>query len=135
MTLRTKTLIIIGLTLIGLVVLLWILSRPIMLDGFAAVDAERTERDVRRIRAVLACDIDALSTLASDYAGWDDTYEFIETGSEAYTDSNLVDSTFIDTKINLMLFVNSDGRIVFAKTFDLLQQQSVQTPDVMLETA
>ncbi|MFC1860569.1 CHASE4 domain-containing protein, partial [Chloroflexota bacterium] len=44
---------------------------------------------------------------------------FIETGDEEYIKSNLVISTFLSLRINLMSFINSSGQSVFSKAFDL----------------
>jgi signal transduction histidine kinase/CheY-like chemotaxis protein/sensor domain CHASE-containing protein len=133
MTLRTKTLIIIGVTLVGLVVLVSMLTRPIVIDGFAVIDEVHAEQDVARVRAAIDHDVAALSRLASDYAGWDDTYDFVVSRSETYVRSNLVDSTFSDVSINLLLIMDERGGIVFAKAFDLDAGAEVDVPEVFAE--
>ncbi|MDY7110214.1 MAG: CHASE4 domain-containing protein, partial [Planctomycetota bacterium] len=127
MTLRTKTIIIIGLTLVGLVVVLCLISQPIVLEGFAEVEARQIRSGVRQALNDLRRD-EVLNTLASDYAGWDDTYAFIVSGDEAYIRSNLVDSTFLDTRVNLMVFVNAAGETVFAKAVDLEEEREIDVP-------
>ncbi|MHC5023105.1 MAG: response regulator [Planctomycetota bacterium] len=120
MRLRTKALIIIGLTLIGLVAISIIMTRRIVLEGSEETDEMDTIRQVRQMRLALDQAMLALDTLASDYAGWDDTYAFIAgENQQPYIDSNLVDATFIDTRLNMTLFANLDGAIVFGKTLDL----------------
>jgi len=127
MTLRTKTIIIIGVTLVGLVVVLCLISNPIVLEGFAEVEERQVQCCVRQALSGLETD-EVLNTLASDYAGWNDTYAFISSGDEAYIRSNLVDSTFLDTRLNLMVFVDSAGRTVFAKAVDLELGRHVDVP-------
>ena len=135
MTLRTKTLIVIGLTLISLVALQYLLAKFLWLDGFADVEAGEICNDVKQVRAALHADLDTLHTLASDWAGWDDTYDFIITGNEAYLRSNLVDSTFVDTRINVIAFINIAGRTVFAKAFDFDLGHAVDVPDALTKPA
>ena len=102
MTLRTKTLIIISVTLVGLIVLVAVLTRPIVLDGFAAMDTERTEKDLVRVEAAIEREVAALSTLASDWGGWDGMYDYVETGDEDFARSNLIASTFEKVSTHLM---------------------------------
>jgi len=59
-----------------------------------------------------------LETLCRDWAFWDDTYEFIESKSEDYVRSNLVFETFVNARINLMVFLDRNGEVVFAKFYD-----------------
>ena len=133
MTLRVKTLIIIGLTLVGLVLLLYFFAQAFWRRGFAEVEATEMQTHVRQVVGAIEAELDALSTFASDYAGRDDTYAFIETGDEAYVRSNLVDSTFLDTRLNLMAFLDADRRSVFTKLLDLEQEQAVPLPDALAD--
>ncbi|NNM26793.1 MAG: PAS domain-containing protein, partial [Phycisphaerales bacterium] len=118
MTLRAKTLLIIGITLIGLVGLLYLVIRSLVLDGFAEMEVTRIERNVQQTLSAMEDEVGALRMLASDYAGWDDTYEFIADGNDAYVQSNLLDSTFRDTGVDVMIFVDRAGATRFAKMYD-----------------
>ncbi|MEM4748182.1 MAG: CHASE4 domain-containing protein [Archaeoglobaceae archaeon] len=63
-------------------------------------------------------ELKSLEILCIDWAFWDDTYEFIEDRNERYIASNLVESTFIDAKINMILFINKNDEVVFSKFYD-----------------
>src|SRR3990172_9376938 len=52
---------------------------------------------------------DNLSRVVSDWAAWDDTYEFIDNKSQAYKDSNLAYGSLVNLEIDFMVFVNSRG--------------------------
>lgn len=126
LTLRQKTLAVLIITLIGLFVGLYVTSRFIIVQGFAEQEYEDTRQNVERVLSALADETTTLSTLVFDWAVWDDTYAFIEDGNIAYVESNLVDATVINLRLNLTLFVNSSGRTVYAKAFDL--EQKVEAP-------
>ncbi|UCD75013.1 MAG: response regulator [Phycisphaerales bacterium] len=128
MTLRTKTLIIIGITLVGLVAILYLAARSIVFSAAEELELSETREDVELARSAIAQETAALARFASDYAGWDDTYRFIETAEESYIRSNLIDSTFADTGINLMLFVHASGRVVFGKLYDHVQEREIPLP-------
>ena len=61
MTLRRKTGFIVGATLTGLLVILYIVSRVIWLGGYEKLEEESTLRDVGRARGILSSRLDTLS--------------------------------------------------------------------------
>jgi hypothetical protein len=63
--------------------------------------------------------------MTRDYAAWDDTYTFVVDRNQEYVEKNLVDSTFINLGLNLILIVNPSGEIVFQKGFDLQQKREI----------
>ena len=58
--------------------------------------------------------------MVRDYATWDDTYQFIQDNNTAYLENNLVDETFDHLDVNLMIFLNSKGELVFSRTYDIV---------------
>ncbi len=133
MTLRKKTLIVIGVTFGSLVLILYVASRIILLGSFAELEEQRTLQNVERALNALFGEISALDTMVFDWAAWDDTYAFIEDANEEYIQSNLVDETFTDPRLNLMLFINSSGQIVFGKAFDLHNETEMPFPQSLQE--
>jgi PAS domain S-box-containing protein len=133
MTLRNKTLLIIAVTFLGLVVILNSVWRIILLDSFEELEQHNTQRDVERALNALSSDLASLDATAFDWAAWDDTYAFLEDHNEDYVESNLVDGTFGDLGLNLMLFVNSSGETVLGKAFDLENEREVPIPPAIAE--
>jgi diguanylate cyclase (GGDEF)-like protein/PAS domain S-box-containing protein len=133
MTLRKKTIIIIGVTLAGLIFILYAISRVILLNSFAELEEQNTRRNVERILSALSDDLSHLNHLTGDWAGWNDTYAFIEDANDDYVKSNLVDETFNELKINIMLFINSSGQIIFGKGFDLKKGKEIPVPKSLQE--
>ncbi|MFC2058212.1 CHASE4 domain-containing protein [Chloroflexota bacterium] len=117
-----------GLTLILLIAILYGTARITIFNSFSHVEENDTSRNVNRALSALANEISALDTTTYDWAAWDDTYEFIEDANNDYVESNLVDGTFIDLSLNLMLFVDTKGHIIFEKAFDLLNEEEIQIP-------
>ncbi len=133
MSLRKKTLIIIGIILIALIAILYGASRTILLRSFAELETQNVRQNVERAMSVLSESLADLGSSTADWAAWDDTYAFIENGNEAYIKTNIVDGTFSELKLNLMLFVNSSGEIVFGKGFDLVNDKEMPIPKSFLE--
>ena len=122
MKLRNKTIIIISLTLIFLILILYAAARLILGNGFINLERQYTNKNIEQAKGALQNDISNLSMKLLDYSCWDDTYKFIQDGNKDYIASNLVDTTFIGLKLNFMFFVDTQGKIVYAKNFDLDKQ-------------
>ncbi len=132
MSLRQKTIIIIGLTFLGLMALLYTISRLIVLDGFSELEKKSTAQNVIRATNVIYDELAGLDSTAHDWASWDDTYTFVDDANQAYIEDNLTDSSLIALRVNLMVFINPSGQIVFGKAVDLLKQQEAPLPQNLL---
>ncbi|NJS08953.1 MAG: response regulator [Microcoleus sp. CSU_2_2] len=129
MQLRKKTLLIVCAALICLIVVLYATASTILLHDFHNLEAQYVRQDVARALDSLDDDLSNLDTSAQDYAGWDDTYSFVNTRSEDYIKSNLVDSTFIYLRLNLFVLLDSNGKTVFSKGFDLKSKTEIPIPE------
>lgn len=95
--------------LVGLFTLFAVLSVAIVivlnimvLPEVARLEAAFQQKDFERVRMALEYEQKRLSTVAVDWAQWDDTYTFVETRSSDYIDSNfptnqldILDASFV----------------------------------------
>ncbi|MDQ5851898.1 MAG: HAMP domain-containing protein, partial [Chloroflexota bacterium] len=128
MTLRKKTLLIIGVTLVGLTAVLYTALSAILTDSFAKVEQQSTRRNVQRVQDALADEVDKLNTQVTDWAEWDASYAFIQNADPAYIKETLTSEALTWVKLNLILYVNSSGRTVFATGFDLQTKTAMPVP-------
>jgi hypothetical protein len=119
MKLRSKALLIAGIALVSLIAVLYVFATTIVLNGFARIEEQYTRENVERALSAVSDELSNLSSINRDYASWDDTYTFIEDANDDYSKVNLVDTTFTNLRLNLMVFIHSSGRVVFSKAFDL----------------
>ena len=119
MSLRKKTFIIMGVTFVCLVGILFVIPSIITREGFTDIEGKEIRKDVNVALNVIENEKSALDETAYDFAAWDETYSFIQNGNRAYINNNLRDSTFSKLRVNYILFVNTRGRIIFGKSFDL----------------
>jgi len=125
---RIKILLTVITTFIALVIVLWVTAHITLMGSFSRLEKQVVEKNVDRVMNALSDELNSLSTTASDYACWDDTHAFIADGNRGYIDSNLVDLTFIQLRLNLMLLIHSSGRVVFGKSFDLKKREAMSVP-------
>ncbi len=134
MKLRSKTLIIVASTLLVLEGVLYTVSRSVLMDGFTRVEVESTVRNVQRVLDAFSENISNLSIKAADWAKWDDTYEFIDNVNQVYVKSNLTDESLLELKINIMLFLNKDKRVIFGRGYDLEAEEGKEIDPRSLST-
>jgi signal transduction histidine kinase len=126
MNLRSKTFLILTVALIIMTLVVYVGARFILLDNYEALEKQRAEVNVKRGLSALSNELAELGSTAGDWAAWDDTYAFIQDANDNYLRSNLVDDTFVNLRLNIMLFINSTGNVVYGKAFNL--QNMSETP-------
>ncbi|MBM3309760.1 MAG: HAMP domain-containing protein [Candidatus Altiarchaeales archaeon] len=133
MKLHKKTFTAICLVTMALLLAGYYISQSILLSSYARLEKQDTEQKMGRILGVLSDDVSGLDAIASDWAAWDDTYAFVQDGNEEYTQSNVVYNSFSNNRVNLMLFVNFSGEVVFGKAYDLQTEEETNIPEKFFE--
>jgi PAS domain S-box-containing protein len=118
MKLRRKTLLIVGAVLIALNVVLYATSSILLLRNVHKLEESYVRQDIEHVEQAIATEFASLSTIAQDYAEWDDTYNFVEHPTQDYLQSNFVNATFAYLHLNFIVLLDRDRHIVFQKGFD-----------------
>jgi signal transduction histidine kinase len=118
MALRTKTLILIGLTLVILIGALYIALRSILTTGFAALETQEITDELDAVATYLQAEARAFHDHLSDWSNWDDTFAFAQTYDPNYVAENLTSDTFDSLQINVMLFFKRDTALIHAVGFE-----------------
>ncbi len=119
MSLRRKTVLILLAVIVSLNLILYATAQIMLLDSFAQLEAQTASQNAQRARATLDAELANLSASAGDYARWNDTYTFIVDRNPEYIAGNLQADFFVNLGLNLMAFVNTEGKIVFIRAVDL----------------
>ena len=104
---------------IAMLLALYVSSQFILMNDFERLEKQQVQKNVNRTLNVLSNELLDLSSTTSDWAIWDDTYAFIQNGNEEYIQANLGDPAgFASLRVNVIVFINTQGDIVFGKTFN-----------------
>lgn len=133
MSIRKKTLIIISATFFFLIGLLIAISNIVVMGSFYELENNNTRLNVIRTMSELANILSNINTSLGDWAPWDETYNFINDGNQAFIKANLQDSTIVNLKLNFMIFLNDEGKIVYIKCVDLNEGKEVMVFDGLME--
>lgn len=131
MKLRRKTLLFLGIALVGLIVLLYVSAQAIILQSFTQLEARYMYQHVEQAVSTLTNDITALQRLTYDYAVWDDTYAFMEVWNQDYLEANYIDEVLKNNRVNIVLFVDRKGAVIFDTTFKLEQAPEEAIPPIL----
>jgi signal transduction histidine kinase len=93
-------------------------SQTVFLDIEAKTVAAQNARAPNAMRLFE----DALKKNISDYAEWDDSYQFLNAPSPAFEDETLSPLAFGNMGVDAITYVRTDGTSVFAKAVDLKTQ-------------
>ena len=132
MGLRYKVLLIIIATLISLISVFYFASRQIILTDFIKLETEDARYKLSQARDGLQAIIDNLHVKSSDWAIWDDNYQFIQNHNQGFIDSNMQDQTFANLKLNFMLFLDLKGQVVYKKAADLVSGLEMPFPEELI---
>ncbi|RPI79190.1 MAG: PAS domain S-box protein [Desulfobacteraceae bacterium] len=132
MSIRYKTLIMIGSIFIILLIVLLVVVRMVMLNSFFSLEKTNTLLDTQRGLSALDSVLSNMHDTLGDWAPWDETYAFIQTRNPKYIKSNLTDEAVAGLQFNFMVFVDPKGKLVFAKFIDLKTKKEMPTPLVLL---
>ncbi len=131
MRIRAKTLLVLGIVMLTLTVTAYAVSYSTTLSNIEITEDEDSTFNVKRFVDNLKIDSSSVENTVSDWGTWDDTYGFIENNNTAYVNSNLVDQTFTNLRLNLIAYFNKENQIVWGATFS--NQTSTAMPEVILD--
>ncbi|MEP0916997.1 ATP-binding protein [Leptolyngbya sp. DQ-M1] len=128
--LREKTLLVLSLTLASLTGVVYLASSTILLGSLKIAEEQSARESLQGVLNLFTKDQEAFTARYSDWSAWDDTYQFIQDRNDAYLKSNLVPEQLASLKVNLALFVDVQGRIVYGTGFDLKTKQLQPIPSL-----
>ncbi len=105
---------------------------PLLMRGFLLIEEHEITRDALRAKAALDDAIQSLKVKTTDWASWDDTYEFIESRDPAYVESNLTAESIAGLQVNLIAFFDVKGNLLIARAVDLATGNYQEAPNDIL---
>lgn len=133
MKLQEKTSLIFIALLIITISVISIFLTVISLSSYQALEESYTSRDVSLATSRIEDEARTLSAIVSDWAPWDDTYDFVGGARPEYVESNLLPETYANLRLNLILIVNNDGEIVYGGMYNATSNEVTAVPLSLLE--
>lgn len=107
----------------------YIIQYYIIFPSFLELEKHEAKENLQRSIHAITREIDHIDSLCHDWAAWDDTYDFIQSNSEDYIESNLGIETFMDNDLNLIVFYDANGSVIWGKAYDLNNEEEITIID------
>jgi signal transduction histidine kinase len=131
-SLRSKMVLLVSGTLLALFVAFYLLATNIVLDSYVKLEARQTHRDIERVANTMRDNLASMGGSIRDWANWNDSYDFMAGNNPTYTETNLIDNTFTSLRLDMMIYLNSDGSLYYAQGYDSTTGASVAVPRSLL---
>jgi serine phosphatase RsbU (regulator of sigma subunit)/sensor domain CHASE-containing protein len=119
MSLSSKTLAILAVTVGAASLIAYAVSAHLMIRSYRSMQEAHTRMNVRRALRTLSTDIDRLSTLTGDWGRWDETYRFVKDRNPKYIQNNFTKTTFAELRVDQIVYIDTADRVVYAAGYDL----------------
>ncbi|HII06709.1 MAG TPA: PAS domain-containing protein [Methanotrichaceae archaeon] len=128
MTLRKKTLVVTVVIILIMIMIISAFMWQLMVANLSELEEEDARREVEGVLFAFQEELSTLNRISGDWAPCNETYDFVMDGNEEYVQANLGEATFTNLGVNLMLFYNTSGGLVYGKAFDLDSGREVSVP-------
>ena len=91
------------------------------------IETEQGIKDLSRVENRINQQLELLSILASDWGEWDDTYSYMVDMNKDYENSNLIDNSLFELKIDFIFIVRANGTVIW-KQFSEKAKRLVSEP-------
>ncbi|MFM9959590.1 MAG: CHASE4 domain-containing protein [Phycisphaerales bacterium] len=129
MTIRLKTILFIGATLVALMLLQQSLMRAVVLPGFAESERQLVEQRAELSRRLIESEITNFADRLTDWAQWDDMVTYVADQNQAFHDSNLIPSSLASIRVSYMGIFRLDGTAVFQTGVDHRAGEYADVPE------
>lgn len=116
MSLRVKTLLMIGVTVLVLIGSIYTVSDVLFQNGFEAIENRVALRHLDMVLAAIHHELTGLAATARDWAFWDDSYDFVSGRAPDFPHENTAPESLRNINLDFMLFFDMHGRVVHSRT-------------------
>ncbi len=126
MVIRKKTLLIFTVMTVITLIISGGLINYILMSAVEKNEQQQVRTELERAVNSVEYDLSTVTAFLTDWAIWDDTYKYVQGQNEDYVKNNLADATFSSQRINIMIFADYQGQILYGKAYDLDKNAEVK---------
>src|SRR5437868_695602 len=128
MTLRRKTLLVLGLTLAAIAPAIYGIFRFTMLRSFHELEEHEMRQNMQRASRALDNELSILSTTARDDSMWDEAYDYVQHPNTKFGDATFSDDSYFSLHLNLVIVLDSAGNVLYSEVFDAIKERHLGMP-------
>lgn len=128
MRLRKKVVISVVIITILTILSTSLITQFILLDQIHEYEKKTAGQELQGLAWVINDRVRSEEKTATDWSNWDATYDFVQNTNEDYIRSVLVDETYLTGGLNIIIYLNESGDIVYERGFDLEEKKDMEIP-------
>lgn len=132
-TLRQKALLLVSVTFSSLMGILYVTASTVMLQGYADLEQQDTQKNVQRVLAAYHKRLDELRLFNSSWGAWDDTYNFVQSPDPVYIETNVIGDLNLEIHTDVFVLLNLSREVVLARGYDPARRGAITSPDSLLK--
>lgn len=125
---RNKYILVIIAAWIFFIFILSVLTAYLTISGFIHLEKKVTIDNSDRVMRVLVANLERIYLPNSDYAYWDEMYQYVQNKNANFVQTNLAEDFFKTNKLNYVLILDNDGKIILSKGYDLTKNTETKIP-------
>lgn len=118
MKIRTKMISLLALSFALLLVIEMAIQTQVVLPSFAELERDDARTSMKRIDYALDTTLEGLESSVADWGNWADVYDYVQHPNPDFVRTNITPVAFKQLKINALLIVDLQGRVVLADARD-----------------
>ncbi|MBF0107879.1 MAG: HAMP domain-containing protein [Magnetococcales bacterium] len=130
MSLQWRLSILVSLIITLQVILTMVIQETVVTPRFTSLEQKEAAKNLDRVIEAIHREGNHVSLLATDWAAWEDAYEFVHNPTQAFIASNLSPELFAGIHANLIYFYDLQGTLVWGKYYDPKKKEFVPWPDL-----
>ncbi|RYX81964.1 EAL domain-containing protein [bacterium] len=112
MTLRGKTLCLVGISMVALLLVLYVFTRQVVLNNFKRAEANKAQLEVRTVEGILRSSSGDFGKTVRSYACWDDTFQFVKTRNPVYLQKNYYPEILRLSEVDFVYMITRSGEVI-----------------------
>ena len=128
----TRTVFMFSVLLVFALIVVYIIMR-IILFNIREIEIQDVKKQMQQCDVAIKFELMDLQKTATDWAEWDDAYQFVHDGNSEFIEGNLGPSFFINLRLDSMMYLNQTGAIMYAQQVSEDGSAVEPTPDAINE--
>ncbi len=119
MSIQKKTLLAFFCVMGTIAITFFVSSQIFLMKRFTSIERSIVQQKMETVKAVLSAEEDDLRVAVQDYAVWNPAYDFMISKNNGFITENLSTDTIVNLKLNTVIILDQQKKIVFSDFVDL----------------
>lgn len=131
MSLKARISLFLGVTFVVFGLAIYGVYKLLIYPNYVQMEKDDARKNTEDCVKLVQGELSSLDMMVDGFASWDDTYRYVQdTASHPeYIKSNLGAEFFVNGRLNLAYIVNTEGKIIWGKIYDLKTRESISLPE------